>query len=72
MIGEVSLGGVYVPGLLLLGAAALLVTALVTRLLHLVSAYRLFAWRAIVDIAIFVIILGALVLATAPMPDTRP
>lgn len=71
MNGEVSLFGVYVPGLLVLAVVALLVAALATRLLGLVSAYRLFAYRPLVDVALYVIILGGLVLLTA-RPDTLP
>lgn len=69
MSGEVNLFGVYVPSLLILAVAALLVTALATRLLSLVSAYRLFAYRPLVDLALYVIILGGLALLTA-RPDT--
>jgi protein AaeX len=68
MIGEVNLFGVFVPALLVLGIAALLVTGIVSRLLTLVSAYRLFAYRPLVDIAIFIFLLGGLVLLTAS-PD---
>ena len=59
--GEVSLGGVYMPGLLLLAIVALAATAVLTRLLGLIGAYRLFAYRPLVDVAIYVITLGALV-----------
>ncbi|MFT3978717.1 MAG: DUF1656 domain-containing protein [Sphingomonas bacterium] len=65
MGGEVSLGGVYMPGLLLLAIVALLLTAVLTRLLGLIGAYRLFAYRPLVDVAIYVIMLGALVLLFA-------
>ncbi len=62
MIGEISLGGVFVPTLLLLFAAALTVSALVTRLLGLVGFYRFVAYRALVDLAIFVLLLSGLAL----------
>lgn len=61
MIGEISLGGVYVPTLLLLAALALLLTGAVTRLLALVGAYRLVVYRPLVDIALFVLVLAMLV-----------
>jgi hypothetical protein len=66
MIGEVSLGGVYVPALLLLGAAALVVTGLLSRLLALAGFYRYVTSRPAVDIALFLLVLGLLVLFTAP------
>lgn len=66
MTGEVSIAGIYVPALLLLGCAALVLTALATWLLNLVGGYRLVLYRPIADIALFVLILGGLVLATMP------
>ncbi len=60
MTGEVSLGGVFVPTLLLLFIAALALSGLATRLLALASFYRFIAYRALVDLAIFVLIFGAL------------
>lgn len=71
MSGEVSLFGVYVPALLLLAVAAVLLTALAVRLLSLAGAYRLFAYRPLVDVAMFVLILGALVLMFV-YPETLP
>lgn len=66
MNGEVSLFGVYVPGLLLLAVAAAVLTALVSRVFALLSLYRVFAYRALVDVAVYILILGGLVLAFAP------
>lgn len=66
MNAELSLGGVYVPRLLLLACAALLLTIALARLLALVSAYRLFAYRPLVDVALFVILLGLLDLLFNP------
>lgn len=66
MTGEVSIAGVYVPALLLLGCAALVLTGLATWLLNLVGGYRLVLYRPIADVALFVLILGGLVLATMP------
>jgi hypothetical protein len=66
VIGEVSLGGVYVPAVLLLGAAALVATALLSRLLAMTGFYRFISSRPAVDIALFLLLLGALVVATAP------
>jgi hypothetical protein len=66
MIGEVSIGGVYLPTILLLGVAALLLTAAVSRLLGFAGVYRLVAYRPLVDVALFIILLGLLALLTGP------
>jgi hypothetical protein len=67
MIGEVSIGGVYVPALLILAFAALVLTGLLARLLLLISAYRLVAYRPLVDLALFILILGLLAFLTTPL-----
>jgi hypothetical protein len=66
MTGEISIGGVFVPALLMLAFAALLLTALLSRLLSLAGAYRAVAYRPLVDVALFVLILGLLVFVSAP------
>jgi hypothetical protein len=66
MTGEVSLFGIYVPGLLLLAVAAAALTAIASRLLALFGLYRVFAYRSLVDVAIYILILGGLVLTFAP------
>jgi hypothetical protein len=66
MIGEISIGCVYVPILLLLALAALTITGLLTQLLQLVGFYRLIAYRPLVDICLFVLLLGLLVFLTIP------
>jgi hypothetical protein len=60
MIGEISIGGVYFPALLLLVLIALATTGLLTRLLQLVGAYRVVAYRPLVDLALFLLVLGLL------------
>lgn len=60
MIGEISIGGVYFPALLLLVLIALVATGLLTRLLQLVGAYRAVAYRPLVDLALFLLVLGLL------------
>ena len=60
MIGEVSIGGVFLPSLLVLAIAALAIVVLISRLLALVGAYRLVAYRPLVDVALFLLILGLL------------
>jgi hypothetical protein len=69
MIGEISIGGVFLPSILLLGTAALLLTGLATRILSFVGAYRLVAYRPLVDLALFFLILGLLSLLTGPSPS---
>ncbi|MEG3175076.1 DUF1656 domain-containing protein [Sphingomonas sp. RB3P16] len=64
MIGEVSIAGVYLPTILLLAVAALVLTGIATRLLALVGFYRLVAYRPLVDLALFFLILGLLSLLT--------
>ncbi|MFW2851376.1 DUF1656 domain-containing protein [Sphingomonas sp. TX0543] len=66
MSGEISIAGVYMPGLLLLAIAALVLTAVLTRLLGLIGAYRLIAYRPLVDVALYVIVLGLLVILFVP------
>jgi hypothetical protein len=67
MIGELSIGGVYVPALLMLGVLALVITGLLTQLLQLIGVYRVVAYRPLVDLSLFVLVLGLIVLLTAPL-----
>ncbi|WEK44794.1 MAG: DUF1656 domain-containing protein [Candidatus Sphingomonas colombiensis] len=62
MNGEVNIAGVYMPGLLVLAIVALVITGVLTRMLGMVGAYRLITYRPLVDVALFVIVLGLLVL----------
>jgi hypothetical protein len=66
MTGEISIGGVYVPALLLLALVALAITGLLTQLLQLAGFYRLIAYRPLVDVCLFVLLLGLIVLLTLP------
>jgi len=65
MMHDVVIGGVYLPALLMLGVVALILTGLLTRLINLTGGYRFVVYRPLVDVALFVIILGLLVLAAA-------
>lgn len=65
MIGEISIGGVYIPSLLLLVFAAVLLTALLSRFLSAVGFYRLVAYRPLTDIAFFLLLLAAIAWLTA-------
>lgn len=60
MIGETAIGGVYVPTLLLLAIAALILSAVLKRLLAFVGFYRFVAYRALVDLSLFVLVFGLL------------
>ena len=65
MTGEISLGGVYFPTLLLLAMAATVLTIIVTRLLTYLGFYRFVAYRPLVDLAIFLLLLGLVSLLTS-------
>jgi hypothetical protein len=58
MIGEVSLDGVFVPTILLLGIAAVLVTFGAMHLAGAFGLYRFVAYRALVDLCLFILVLG--------------
>jgi hypothetical protein len=64
MIGELSIGGVYIPTLLLFACLAVLLVGLVSRLLSFVGFYRLVAYRPMADLALLVLLLAALVWLT--------
>lgn len=66
MIGEISIGGVFVPPLLLLGLVSLLIAAILTRLFQIIGIYRYVAYRPLVDISLFVLVLGLAVFLSAP------
>lgn len=66
MIGEISIAGVYIPALLLLAIVALVLTGLLTQLLQLVGFYRLIAYRPLVDLCLFLFLLGTIVSVTMP------
>jgi hypothetical protein len=60
MTGETAIGGVFVPTLLLLAVAALILSNILTRLIAAFGLYRFVAYRAIVDLSLFVLIFGLL------------
>jgi len=70
MIGEISIFGVYVPALLLLTLLALLLTGILTAVLQIVGFYRIIAYRPMIDLALFLFLLGLLVLVSAPFGPT--
>lgn len=65
MMHDIVLGGVYMPALLPLGALALAATWFLSRLINLAGGYRFVVYRPLVDLALFVLILGLLVLLAA-------
>lgn len=66
MNGEISIGGVYAPTLLLCAAGALVLTGVLTQILQLIGFYRLIAYRPLVDLCLFLILLGLIVFLTLP------
>lgn len=60
MFTEISIGGVAMPGLLVLGFIALLLTGLSSRLLTGLGIYWLFAHRPLADLSLFFLWLGLL------------
>jgi hypothetical protein len=62
MTGEIALGGIFVPTLLLLALVALILAWVTTRLIGAFGLYRFVAYRAAVDLSLFILILGGLAL----------
>jgi hypothetical protein len=67
MIGEASFYGMYVPWLLLLAAAALVLHWGVRRLIGAIGLYRWVWHPALFDMALYVLLLYALSRAPFPM-----
>ncbi|ASV88717.1 hypothetical protein CES85_2990 (plasmid) [Ochrobactrum quorumnocens] len=61
MIVDLNVGGVLIPGLVVLAFIALVATMATLRLIAAAGLNRLFAYRPLVEIATFVIIYGLLV-----------
>ena len=61
MIVDLNVGGVLIPGLVVLAFIALVATMAVLRLFAAVGLHRLFAYRPLVELATFVIVYGLLV-----------
>ncbi|WP_420225203.1 DUF1656 domain-containing protein [Pigmentiphaga litoralis] len=70
MIGEVNLHGIFVPALLVLTLAALLVSSLLRRLLAAIGFYR-YVWHpALFDFCLFILVLGGVCALTAGASPT--
>ncbi|WP_440983371.1 DUF1656 domain-containing protein [Shinella sumterensis] len=61
MIVDLNIGGVMIPGLVVIAFVALVATMSVLRLFTASGLNRRFAYRPLVELAIFVIIYGLLV-----------
>ncbi|GFE72923.1 MULTISPECIES: DUF1656 domain-containing protein [Novosphingobium] len=64
MRGEVSIDGVFLPTLLVLAIIASVITLALMRIANLIGFYRLFAYRAMVDLCLYILVLGLLVWAS--------
>jgi hypothetical protein len=64
MIGEISIGGVYIPSLLPLVLVAVVLVMLLSRFLVAVGFYRLVVYRPLADFALFLLLLAAVVWIT--------
>ncbi|WP_232494188.1 DUF1656 domain-containing protein [Novosphingobium kaempferiae] len=60
MNGEVSILGVFMPTLLVIGVIASVLTMLLMRLADFAGFYRIVAYRALVDLCLYVMVFGAL------------
>ncbi|WNO54036.1 DUF1656 domain-containing protein [Stakelama saccharophila] len=66
MRGEVAIAGVYMPSLLLLAILAFVLLLPVRMLLDRLGLYRWTGSRPLTDLALFVLMLGLVVLITLP------
>ncbi|MFV0625560.1 DUF1656 domain-containing protein [Sphingomonas sp. ac-8] len=66
MRGEIAIGGVYLPGLLVLAVLALLLLWPLRLGLDRLGLYRWTGSRPLTDLALFVLTLGLIVLVTLP------
>lgn len=60
MNGEISILGVFMPTLLLLAVIASVVTMVLLRLVEAAGFYRFVAYRALVDLCLYVLVFAAL------------
>ena len=65
MIGEFDIYGVYFPAFAIFAAIAFLLQVVIKRLLNVYGFYRLVWHPALFDLAIYVILLGAVTAAAA-------
>jgi hypothetical protein len=67
MRSELDLFGVFVPGLLCCGVIAFILNTLLRHTLARSGFYRIVWHRSLFDLAMFIIVLGAVVWLTAAM-----
>lgn len=60
MTGEVSILGVFLPTLLVIAVIASILTMLLIRLADFLGFYRIVAYRALVDLCLYILVFGAL------------
>jgi len=65
VIGELDIYGVYVPIFVVVAAVAFLLQILLKRVLDACGLYRFLWYRALFDLAIYVILLGLVTAAAA-------
>jgi len=66
MFSDISIDGVFVPGLLAVALIALALSMMASRLLASLGLYRMFAYRPLVGLSLFVI-LAELLIQLAPL-----
>ncbi len=64
MIHEIDIYGVFVPDLMVWFVVAFVLSVPIRRLLALVGFYRLVWHRALFDVALFVILLGGVIVVS--------
>jgi hypothetical protein len=67
MSPELDIGGVFVPNLLIAAALAFMASVVVRRALAFTGFYRLVWHRALFDLALFVVLLGAVTALTSKL-----
>lgn len=60
MNGEISIGGVFMPTILALAVIASILTMLLLRFVNFAGLYRFVAYRALVDLCLYILVLGTL------------
>jgi hypothetical protein len=60
MHNDISIGGVYLPGLLVMMLAAFIVARVVWQILSWTGLYSLVWHRALFNLALYILILGAM------------
>jgi protein AaeX len=65
MKGEVDIGGVFIPCLLLVAVAAFVATAFVKKVLRRMGLYRLVWHPGLFDVAVFVLVVWGIAVGTS-------